>query len=137
MMKETGDSWELKATTGDLKNWVPGGYYNKCRNMLSLNEIFLALQIAVFSVVFAKTLMEEHMLLTKYHDALMWIEQRARFISDPLGGCERCFAGQVALWSYLYLKWPGGALDWLTESFKLFLFIAITIFLTIQLKKLV
>ena len=20
-----GDSWDLKATTGDLKNWVPGG----------------------------------------------------------------------------------------------------------------
>lgn len=25
VMKETGDSWELKATTGDLELWLPGG----------------------------------------------------------------------------------------------------------------
>ena len=25
VMHETGDSWDLKATTGDLGNWVPGG----------------------------------------------------------------------------------------------------------------
>jgi arylsulfatase A-like enzyme len=25
IMKENGDYWEYKATTGDLKNWVPGG----------------------------------------------------------------------------------------------------------------
>jgi len=25
VMRETGDSWDLKATTGDLQNWVPGG----------------------------------------------------------------------------------------------------------------
>jgi len=29
VMNETGDSWELKATTGDLKNWVPGGSKQK------------------------------------------------------------------------------------------------------------
>jgi arylsulfatase A-like enzyme len=25
IMRETGDSWDLKATSGDLQNWVPGG----------------------------------------------------------------------------------------------------------------
>ncbi|MHC4595428.1 MAG: hypothetical protein ACYS9C_07445 [Planctomycetota bacterium] len=29
IMKETGDSWEIEATTGDLKNWLPGGAKQK------------------------------------------------------------------------------------------------------------
>lgn len=33
IMKETGDSWELKATTGDLKNWVPGGVKQRSQNL--------------------------------------------------------------------------------------------------------
>ena len=33
IMKETGDSWDLKATTGDLANWVPGGGKQKSQNL--------------------------------------------------------------------------------------------------------
>jgi arylsulfatase A-like enzyme len=33
IMKETGDSWDLKATTGDLENWVPGGVKQKSQNL--------------------------------------------------------------------------------------------------------
>jgi len=33
IMKETGDSWELKATSGDLENWVPGGSKQDSQNL--------------------------------------------------------------------------------------------------------
>jgi hypothetical protein len=25
VMHETGDSWDIRASSGDLKNWIPGG----------------------------------------------------------------------------------------------------------------
>jgi arylsulfatase A-like enzyme len=33
IMKETGDSWDIKAITGDLKNWLPGGPKQKSQNL--------------------------------------------------------------------------------------------------------
>ncbi len=33
IMKQTGDSWELKATSGDLDNWVPGGNKQGSQNL--------------------------------------------------------------------------------------------------------
>lgn len=32
-MKETGDSWDYQATTGDLKNWVPGGSKQRSQDL--------------------------------------------------------------------------------------------------------
>jgi len=33
IMKETDDSWDIKATTGDLKNWLPGGIKQESQNL--------------------------------------------------------------------------------------------------------
>jgi len=33
IMNETGDSWDIKATTGDIKNWLPGGPKQKSQNL--------------------------------------------------------------------------------------------------------
>ena len=33
IMKETGDSWDIKSTTGDIKNWLPGGSKQKSQNL--------------------------------------------------------------------------------------------------------
>lgn len=33
IMKETGDSWEVKDTSGDIENWMPGGRKQKGRNL--------------------------------------------------------------------------------------------------------
>jgi arylsulfatase A-like enzyme len=33
IMKESGDSWDLKATTGDIENWLPGGAKQKSQNL--------------------------------------------------------------------------------------------------------
>lgn len=33
LMRESGDSWELKATTGDPKSWVPGGIKQRSQNL--------------------------------------------------------------------------------------------------------
>ncbi len=33
IMRESGDSWDYEATTGDLKNWVPGGSKQKSQTL--------------------------------------------------------------------------------------------------------
>ena len=33
IMRETGDSWDYKATTGDLESWVPGGAKQRSQNL--------------------------------------------------------------------------------------------------------
>ena len=33
IMKESGDSWEMKATSGDLENWLPGGNKQQGQNL--------------------------------------------------------------------------------------------------------
>lgn len=33
LMKESGDSWTTKATTGDLDNWLPGGHKQQSQNL--------------------------------------------------------------------------------------------------------
>jgi len=33
VMRETGDSWDVKATTGDLANWIPGGPKQQSQNL--------------------------------------------------------------------------------------------------------
>jgi arylsulfatase A-like enzyme len=33
IMMETGDSWDIKSATGDIKNWLPGGSKQKSQNL--------------------------------------------------------------------------------------------------------
>jgi hypothetical protein len=32
-----------------------------------------------------------------------WIEPLPDWLNKPLGGCSKCFTGQVAFWSYIFL----------------------------------
>lgn len=112
--------------------------------MLEIIHIFYALQIAVFSYVFTCVLMKENYILEGYGDFLTKLSnyvydpcKRAipvgRWLAYPLGECEKCLAGQIALWSFIAFE----GLHGLQDIFKVGLFITATIFITLTLSKII
>lgn len=59
------------------------------------------LKISLIAFMFSALTQEEHSLLSWYGkllDRLPW------WLCKPLGGCYRCFAGQVCLWYFIFTK---------------------------------
>lgn len=76
--------------------------------MLAPSEILWAFQLSALVYVITCVLFEEGYLLEWYYDALINLKHKGRFgkwISKPLGLCEKCTAGQFALWVWLYFSW--------------------------------
>ena len=48
------------------------------------------------------------------------------WLHEPLGGCEYCVAGQMALWYYLYVNWSGYTIE---LAIPHILFITLSIFI--------
>ena len=68
--------------------------------MLTLSDLQLAAQCAVFAVVFSDILTRERMILAAYG---RWVERLAITrpgVAYPIGYCAKCTGGQVALWSF-------------------------------------
>lgn len=82
--------------------------------------ILEALLLGVCAWVFVFILMEDGMILSWWGKV---INKLPEWLSEPLGGCEYCVAGQMALWYYLYRYW--GSYD-VAEHI---LFITLTIFI--------
>lgn len=87
--------------------------------MLEVLEIFWAFQLAVLVYVVTCVLFEEGYLLEWYYDLLIDLKnggKLGKWLSKPLGLCERCTAGQFGLWVWLiangseYLQTPFFAL---------------------------
>lgn len=100
--------------------------------MLDGNEILKALELAVVAYVFCCILMSEGMLFEWYSDLLDDLERankKATWITKPLGNCNLCFSGQLALWTSLSMNLK-----------ELIIFICITILftniITLSIKKL-
>jgi len=94
--------------------------------MLTSTEILWVFQAFVAATA-VLLLMGDGQLLEKYR---VWLEKRhfewrAGWIAKPLGLCDRCFTGQVCLWSGVVLFW--GA-DWQELILKALLFAAFGIF---------
>lgn len=72
--------------------------------MLTGIEIFFALSVAVFSITVTWLLTDEGMIFEK---PFLWLRKHLEntWIWYPLGGCPKCFAGQVMFWVWLYLSW--------------------------------
>lgn len=67
--------------------------------MLTAIEILNAFQIGVFAFVFSCILIRQDYILEFYFDFLVWLESKTSSkITKPLGLCESCLAGQIALW---------------------------------------
>ena len=60
-------------------------------------------------VVYAVVLAEDDTPMNKWFDLLRWAQERGgwtSWISSPLGGCQNCFSGQLAMWSFsIVLPW--------------------------------
>ena len=57
--------------------------------------------IGLLSFVFCDFLTQDGQILSLYGRMLEWLYQRRiMWLAKPLGWCGKCFAGQLALWSY-------------------------------------
>lgn len=65
-------------------------------------DIFNALWIAVSAWVITGPLMDSDMVLEPYRIWLERISRRALWLAKPMGLCGTCFAGQFALWFFLF-----------------------------------
>ena len=70
------------------------------------------------------------MILTKDGMIFGWwgrfLNRLPEWLSEPLGGCEYCVAGQLALWYYLYKHWNGYVV---TDLIEHVIFVSLTIFI--------
>jgi len=66
--------------------------------MLNLEQIWVAFLLAITAYTFSCILIEDGMLLNKYQDVLNRLPE---WIANPLGACDLCFSGQLALWIYI------------------------------------
>ena len=67
--------------------------------MLNVEQIWLAFILAVTAYTFSCILIEDEMLLSKYQNLLNRLPD---WIANPLGACDLCFSGQLALWIYIF-----------------------------------
>lgn len=95
--------------------------------MLELIDLFHALQLSVFAYVFSCILTEDGYILSWYDDLLIDLESKAKWLAYPLGRCEKCFAGQLALWFWIFINYNSEPDNWPLAILKLGLFISFTI----------
>jgi len=96
--------------------------------MLTLTQFLQALQIGVFAYIVSSELIKPKHLLNFWFLWLEKLEKKHPKIAYPIGYCEKCFAGQIALWYFIF-----------TQHFNfinLVIFISFAILTPIILKKL-
>ena len=87
---------------------------------MSLELLFISIQVAVFSVVFSCILIERGMIFEFYGRLL---DRLPKWIGYPLGRCAYCLGGQIALWYFIFSVHKG------YDFFIHLSFIAVTLFL--------
>lgn len=106
--------------------------------MLEIIQLQQSAEIAVVAYCVCCELIRQGRLLERYLNFLFWVESIDAWVAKPLGMCEVCFAGQVALWWFLcdnygeywyYFNW--------TLVIKHIIFICLTITLTVFIKKVI
>ena len=71
---------------------------------LYITYFILSLSIAVLAVVVSEIISAEGNILAFYGRFLDWMDEKGlEWIARPLGLCPKCFAGQMALWMFLFL----------------------------------
>ena len=82
-----------------------------------------AVIIGVVAWVFTHILIDGEMIFEKWW---LVLNRLPIWISKPLGACEYCLSGQLALWYYLYTSWLVGSYNALEHI----VYISIAIFTT-------
>ena len=96
--------------------------------------------IGIFAYVYACILTDEEQLLNGVYN---WLEYKLidpltgkkHWVFNILIGCEKCIAGQIALWLFLYKNIHGYILYPFDTFLKHIFFITFTIFVTVMIKK--
>jgi len=81
-----------------------------------MDTMIIASAIAVIAFVFSYILTQEGEILAWYFRLIFKLPD---WLFKPLGGCSRCFAGQIGLWY-------GFTLDWRSHIVLIFLSILLT-----------
>ena len=68
-----------------------------------------AILIGLFAYVFCNILTDTGMIFGKYYQ---WLQKLPEWLAKPLGMCEYCFAGQIALWYYLIVHFATYNFAW-------------------------
>ena len=84
-----------------------------------------AVLIGVCAWVYVYILLEEGMILGRVGKLLCRLPD---WVHEPLGGCEYCVAGQMALWYFLWWNWDNYLLTPAVSIINHILFITLTIF---------
>lgn len=98
------------------------------------HDFYISIQIAITAWTIRNILMRPGMMLNGY---FLWLSGLAatgrEWLAKPLGYCDQCLAGQLALWAY-FLRYPTKySMDLVPDHVA---FIAITVFITYQLQRL-
>lgn len=98
--------------------------------MLSLSDIQMSFQVAVFACCFVLVLIQPDMIFERYGQFVFDSRFSRRYpeLVKVLGACERCFAGQIALWSFLIVN--ASDFDTFTVWPRLICFVALSILST-------
>ena len=102
--------------------------------MLTLYDLFFALQVAVLGCTVSCILMQQDYILEWWLDFVLWLlEKGYKWAAYPLGYCEKCLSGQLGLWFYLALNFEYYNTDLLDTAIGHAIFIAFTIVFTIPI----
>lgn len=102
--------------------------------MLDAIYLIWCLQIAVLAWVVTVPLFDEGMIFEWYYDLLENLNSVFPMLAKPLGLCEKCFAGQLAFWVWLFYFKNEYTVDILNAVLRHSLFVSITIFFVILIK---
>ena len=94
--------------------------------------------VAILSLVanvVVNILMEDDNILSGYAAWLCELEKKRPMLAKPLGYCDKCFAGQLALWSGIYVYWELYYIDPVQAAIAHLCTILITIYTTYILSK--
>ena len=70
--------------------------------MLALIDIFHGFQISIVAYTIAVAMTKQGMILERYLDLLLWLDNKdMKPLAMAMGLCEKCFAGQIALWYWI------------------------------------
>lgn len=101
---------------------------------MTLTDIYISLQMALVAWVFRNVLMQPGMVARPY---FIWLDSLVgsgrEWLAKPLGYCDRCFAGQLAFWGFIWIHRTQYGYWMIPQHIA---FICLTVFAVYQMQRL-